>query len=180
MGTVMTGWRYWFMLDEWLYSPHPSNRGRRSEVVLWPRRDFRPSCPIHPNHVPPVDDCSCGVYFATDLADILSMATLISGGVGGMQPRSGVRLVVGQLTFKPPIIFRRNVPLYVGRSDDAVAYKLEGRAAGATIEKLWISGGQESHNWESVRTKSTAKARYRVPVVLGLPNLAAASGGASR
>ncbi|WP_131536257.1 hypothetical protein [Mycolicibacterium aromaticivorans] len=108
------------------------------------------------------------------------MATLISGGVGGMQPRSGVRLVVGQLTFKPPIIFRRNVPLYVGRSDDAVAYKLEGRAAGATIEKLWISGGQESHNWESVRTKSTAKARYRVPVVLGLPNLAAASGGASR
>jgi protein-tyrosine-phosphatase len=63
---VAVGWRFWIGRpgEDVLRSPYYG----LGKVPEWPKRRMRATCRRHPDHVPPVSGCACGVY-----ADHLSM-----------------------------------------------------------------------------------------------------------
>ncbi|KDF01940.1 hypothetical protein Y900_024175 [Mycolicibacterium aromaticivorans JS19b1 = JCM 16368] len=163
--TRLTGWRFWVLRDDWLYSPYaPARQPPHLETVtLWRGRSLRPVCPAVSRHVPPVGGCTCGVYFAMHLRDILATVERWRTSTG---PNSidTAQHVVGRVSFTPPVLFEHDT--------GGGAFTLEGRAAAATIERLWFDDRtiySPRRNWERSRIQNILQARYRVPVSVGLP-----------
>ncbi|KDF01938.1 hypothetical protein Y900_024165 [Mycolicibacterium aromaticivorans JS19b1 = JCM 16368] len=174
--TAMTGWRWWELSDGWLRSPfqHPHAERLSSAALersfIWPRREFRPICPRNGEHVPPVADCTCGVYFSPRPYDIFwaaEKARELDMDYAGQGFRPDSPLVVGLLEFKPPIY------VYLDRFNQ---FGWEGRAAGATIKRLFISDAilppahaRPEDKWRAQSLLGLLKTRYRVPITAGRP-----------
>jgi hypothetical protein len=165
------GWRYWWLRTEdgMLFSPHGipaagAPFGKRS-LVAWPGPRYRPVCPEDQDHVPPVPSCLCGVYFAPHLLDVLGMAQQLRLGVEATQkPSADFLLAVGRLTFTDPVVFGQ---------DHVDPLMAEGRAAAATIKRLWVLDDWIPDDLHlRLRVTTSLKNRYRVPVVIGRPECA--------
>ena len=172
--TEVDGWRYFVVRQQnaCLYSPHgrpetaekaAEHYGTRRRLSPWESPHYTPTCPVHNEHIPPVPSCLCGVYFSPFLLDVLGMADqlrIAAEQKADLDP-AGLNLAVCHVKMTGPVIMQY---------DDGGM--VEGRAAAASIEKIWVlPEWLQSRRDRQGRPRLAAalKKRYGAPVEFGRP-----------
>ncbi|MGV0618176.1 hypothetical protein ABQE58_25110 [Mycolicibacterium elephantis] len=179
MGDTLAGWRAWFVLtqdiaDELdggdaikLISPFGNKGGGYDGTDSWPawrRRVHAAECTLSPDHTPPAEGCTCGVYASPNVVDVLCISRCLhrlavsAGGPARSVPWVMVVGAVTMLTAHP-----------INTNDVA-----EIRAAAGRIERLYICDYPPGVECESGVVAELLRRRYEVPVTMGEPQFSQA------
>lgn len=167
---VTHGWRFWIGRpgEDVLRSPYYG----LGKVPAWPTRRLRANCRRHPDHVPPVPGCACGVYadhlskVAWARADLFPWMVQKWGPFAehGFRAADWIRVVgVCSLENAEVVPIREKTMDFVGERVIRKITTEELVATSAEIQEMYVVDA-DSARPGARELAEKMRARYRVPV----------------